>query len=207
MSDKTLGEGTYSFDVGSIKELKEESSPIWDRKGSYKRYLDTETGVSPLAFVPDKNAIIKVNSYEHDEYGITTEDPKETTKMQEKRLRKEKFVSQELTNYETVKTYGSKDSQTAVLCWGSNKGVCVEAAKKLNLKVIHILTLSPFPLKQFKEALKGVEKLISVENNATGQLARLVNRYGIDVNEKILKYDGRPFSLDELESRLKGVAR
>lgn len=73
----------------------------------------------------------------------------------------------------------------------------------LGLKVIQPLVLHPFSGKQFAEALKGVKKLIAVENNATGQLADLVKKYGFDVNEKILKYDGRPFSLEELEERVK----
>ncbi len=206
LTDKALGEGTYCFDINLVKELKEEMPALWDRKGIYKRYMHTETGVSPLTSVPDKDAVIKVNSYEHDEYGITTEDPKETNKMQEKRLRKETYMNEELKKYDTLKVYGRKDSSTAILCWGSNKGVCVEAAKNLGLKVIQPLVLSPFPLEQFKEALKGIKKLIAVENNATGQLVRLINSYGLNVDEKILKYDGRLFSLEELEARLKEAA-
>ena len=207
LSDKTLGEGSYSFDIGLTRETKKEGAVLWNRIGPYKRYLDTETGVSPLAFVPDKDAVIKVNSYEHDESGITTELPEETKKMQSKRLRKEGFISQELEGYESVKIYGREDSSTALLCWGSNKGVCTEAAKNLGLRVIQPIVLSPFPHKQFVEALKGVKKLISVENNARGQLVRYINSYGLDVDEKVLKYDGRPFSLDELESNLKGILK
>jgi 2-oxoglutarate ferredoxin oxidoreductase subunit alpha len=44
-----------------------------------------------------------------------------------------------------------------------------------------------------------------VENNATGQLARLVAANGIRVDEKVLRYDGRPFSVEGLEERLKEV--
>ena len=207
LTDKNMGEGTYSFDVSSVRELKEENAPLWDRKGEYKRYLNTDIGVSPLTFVPDKDAIVKVNSYEHDEYGITTEDPAQTVKMQDKRLRKEKLLNEELNNYETVKTYGSSGSKTAILCWGSNKGVCVEASKRFNMKVIQPLVLWPFPIMQLKESLKGVKNIIAVENNATGQLVRLINGYGLNVNEVILKYDGRPFLLEELEARLEGIAR
>ena len=90
-----------------------------------------------------------------------------------------------------------------ILCWGSNKGVCVETAEKLGLKVIQPLVLSPFPIKQFMAALKGVKKLICVENNATGQLAKLIKQNGFNVDKLILKYDGRPFDLDELEGALK----
>lgn len=207
LSDKNLAEGVFNFDLDSVKEIKEETPLLWDKKSPYKRYGFYKNGVSPLAFVPQKDAIIKVNSYEHDEAGITTEDPKLTTMMNDKRLGKEKYLAQELEGFESVKVHGNKDSQTALLCWGSNKGVCVEVAQNLGLKVIQPLVLSPFPVKQFQEAIKGVKKIISVENNATGQLVRLLKIYGFDCSAKILKYDGRPFSLDELEVKTKEVIK
>ena len=88
---------------------------------------------------------------------------------------------------------------------GSNKGVCKEIGESLGLKVIQPIVLSPYPVKQFKNLLKGVKKLIVVENNATAQLARLIKSYGFNVDDKILKYDGRPFSLDDLEKEIKKV--
>ena len=89
-------------------------------------------------------------------------------------------------------------AKTALLCWGSNKGVCREAAEKLGLRVIQVLVLSPFPEKSLREALQGVERLIAVECNATGQLASLAGFFGIAVQDRVLKYDGRPFSLEDL---------
>lgn len=203
--DKTLCEGVYNFDIDSIGQADMKGPSFWDGKGPYKRYAFTESGVSPLAFVPAKDNVIKINSYEHDEYGITTEDPEMTVKMQEKRLKKIKFIAEELKSYETVKTYGNKNSDTILLCWGSNKGVCIEAALALNLKVVQPIVLSPFPKDRFNEALKGAKRIISVENNARGQLAQFVKRFGVDVKENILKYDGRPFSVGELENRIKKV--
>ncbi|MDD4940225.1 MAG: 2-oxoacid:acceptor oxidoreductase subunit alpha [Candidatus Omnitrophica bacterium] len=207
LTDKNLGEGVFNFDIDSIPDIKEEAPLLWDRKSPYKRYLNTESGVSPLAFVPEKETVIKVNSYEHDESGITTEEPVLSVLMADKRLRKEKYLQEELEKLNTVKTYGNKDSEAALLCWGSNKGVCVEAAENLGLKVIQPLVLWPFPVKQFQEALKGTKKLICVENNATGQLSRLLKISGFNVDEQLLKYDGRPFSLDELEERIRGMAK
>lgn len=203
--DKALSEGTYSFDIDSTEELKEQKPILWDRKPPFKRYLDTETGISPLTFVPDKDAIVKANSYEHDEMGITTEVPQTITLMQDKRLRKRKYLVEEIERHKTVKVYGNNNASVALLCWSSNKGVCVEAARNFGIKVIQPIVLSPFPVKQFRKALDGVKRLICVENNATSQLVRLINNYGFDANEKILKYDGRPFSLDDLEERLKKV--
>ncbi|MFA6358408.1 MAG: 2-oxoacid:acceptor oxidoreductase subunit alpha [Candidatus Omnitrophota bacterium] len=207
LTDKNLGEGVFNFDQSSVPEIKEVTPGLWDRESSYKRYRDSESGVSALAFVPDKDAVIKVNSYEHDEYGITTEDTQQSTFMQNKRLRKEKYLQEELEKFETVKVYGNKDSSMGLLCWGSNKGVCIEAAQNLGLKVIQPLVLWPFPVKKFQAALSGVKRLICVEDNAQGQLARLIKTFNFKVDNQILKYDGRPFSLGELEEKIKGIIK
>ncbi|MCK9554374.1 2-oxoacid:acceptor oxidoreductase subunit alpha [bacterium] len=203
VSDKTLSEGAFSFSGETAGNIRQEEIPAWDGKGDYKRYRYTDNGVSPLAFPTAKGAVVKVNSYEHDEYGITTEDPEEVVSMYEKRLRKEKYLIEKLYNYDTVKVHGNKDASTALLCWGSNKGVCLEVAETLGLKVIQPIVLSPFPAKRFRDALKGVKRLVDVENNATAQLSELIGKYGCSVDEKILKYDGRPFTVEELEEKVK----
>ncbi len=205
LCDKTLNEGTYSFDIDLAGKINGPEPLLWDKLGEYKRYRNTENGISPLAFPSEKGAVVKINSYEHDEAGITTEDRDLTVAMQDKRLRKAGYLARELEQYETVKVYAEKDASTALLCWGSNKGVCVEAGEKLGLRVVQPIVFSPFPLKQLKEALKGVKKIICVENNATGQLADSVKFHGINIDDKILKYDGRPFTLDELEQKLKKI--
>ncbi len=65
-----------------------------------------------------------------------------------------------------------------------------------------MLVLSPFPTKRLKEALQDTDRVIAVECNATGQLARLASFFGFKIDDLILKYDGRPFSLNDLESEL-----
>ncbi len=208
LSDKNLGEGIFNFDISAVGELKEETPILWDRKPPYKRYLFTENGVSPLAFVTDKDAIVKVNSYEHDELGITTEEPKATMLMQEKLLRKEKFLLKDIDeHFKAVNVYGDKNSKTGLLCWGSNKGISIELGEKLGLKVIQPVVLNPFPVRQFQNAVSGLKRLICVENNATGQLAKLIKVHGFNVNEMLLKYDGREFSIEELEERIKEVLK
>jgi 2-oxoglutarate ferredoxin oxidoreductase subunit alpha len=198
LSDKTVSESQYSFDLEAAGELKEEAPQLWEGGEEYSRYRYTQSGVSPLAIPPQKGQVIKTDSYAHDEKGITTEDPGITKLMADKRLQKGRSLARELEGYETVKVFGKSQAKTALLCWGSNKGVCREAAEKLGLRVIQVLVLSPFPEKSLREALQGVEKLIAVECNATGQLASLAGFFGIAVQDRVLKYDGRPFSLEDL---------
>ncbi|HZD43529.1 MAG TPA: pyruvate ferredoxin oxidoreductase, partial [Methanomicrobiales archaeon] len=63
----------------------------------------------------------------------------------------------------------------------------------------------PFPVDQFRQATEGVEKVIAVENNATSQLGMLIRRFGFKTDGEVLKYDGRPFSLEELRARMQEV--
>lgn len=202
LTDKHLSESVFSADFDK-KKVREENPKIWSGRGEYKRYLITKDGISPLTFPGNKKAIVKSNSYEHDEDGLTTDEPEKIKKMIEKRLKKREVIINELRKKETVKVCGRKKSKTALITWGSSKGAAVEVGEKLGLKVIQPLFLEPFPEWQVKKELRGVKKIITVEVNATGQLAALISQYGISYQQKILRYDGRPFTVDELEKRIK----
>jgi len=175
LSDKHLSESTFSADF-DLRKLKREKEKLWKGGKDYKRYLDTEDGVSPLAFPGQKNVVVKATSYEHDEYGITTEESEAITKMINKRARKKEAIIKELKKRETVKVSGNKKSKIALIGWGSTKGVLEEVAKELKLRFIQPLYLEPFPTWEIEKSLDGVRE--------------------------ILKYDGRPFTVDELTKRL-----
>jgi len=205
LSDKTLSESLYSFQGDVDGEAKEEPFMLWDGNKRYQRYLQTDSGISPLAFPPQKGQAIKTDSYMHDQQGITSEDPEVAREMSDKRQKKGQYLAREMEKYETVKVYGQASGNRAILFWGSNKGVCQEAAERLGLRAIQVLALSPFPKRRLIEALQGVERLLAVECNAAGQLADLAACYGIKVDDRILKYDGRPFSLEDLMEKLGGA--
>ena len=118
--------------------------------------------------------------------------------MTEKRRKKEAKLKEELNLYPCINVRGSAGATTALLCWGSVRNACDEVAARLGLRVIQPVVLSPFPEQQFSVACQGVQRLIAVEENATGQLAALVREHGNGVGATILKYDGRPFTPDEL---------
>ncbi|MDI6718410.1 MAG: 2-oxoacid:acceptor oxidoreductase subunit alpha [Methanomicrobiales archaeon] len=205
LTDKHLAEGIYTFDSELVPQVNPEEPPLWDRQGPYNRYAITASGVSPLAFAPEKGQTIKVNSYFHDPGGITTENEEMVRRMQEKFLRKEESLAADLRTYEQVKVQGDQESATALLCWGSNSGVCREAAETLGIRMVQPVVLMPFPAEPFRRSVEGVERLIAVENNVTSQLSLLIRRFGFRTDAEILKYDGRPFSLDELLARLHEV--
>ncbi|MBW1958533.1 MAG: 2-oxoacid:acceptor oxidoreductase subunit alpha [Deltaproteobacteria bacterium] len=204
LSDKHLSESIFSFDADPDK-VKPEDPLLWDGKGEYKRYLDTLNGISPLAFPGNPAAMVKATSYEHDEYGITTEESEQIARMQKKRLRKKKTMEDELARYEQVKVYGDPESKTVLLCWGSTKGACIEVAEELGLKVVQPLVLEPLPITPLREVLSDADKIIDVEVNATGQLAKHLSGHGICIDDMILRFDARPFTVDVLLEKVKEV--
>jgi 2-oxoglutarate/2-oxoacid ferredoxin oxidoreductase subunit alpha len=205
LPDKTLSEGTYSVDYDTLAGLPVADPVLWDGQAPYRRYQDTPAGISPLAFPGGKDAIVKVNSYAHDEDGITIEDAAHVSMMAEKRRRKEVKLKEELIRYPCVSVRGKAGAPTALLCWGSVRNACEEVAARLGLRVIQPVVLSPFPDQQFADACRGADRLIAVEENATGQLAALVREHGGRIDAMILKYDGRPFTPDELFRRVQEV--
>ena len=203
LADKTLCEGSYSFkqvpapDIGGVRG--------GDSTGAYRRYAITESGISPIAFPPKPGAVIKVNGYAHDEAGITTENAEMIRIMTDKRKNKAGSLEDEVENLGSVVVRGRTDATDAILCWGSNLGVCTEVADRLGLKLIQPVVLWPFPRSAFSDALSGVERLVLVEDSAFGQLSKLIAGCGFSVHAEILRYDGRPFSVEELEARMTGV--
>lgn len=203
--DKEVSESTFSFHPDLQKKIKKEEPLLWkSNKNNYQRYHFTKDGISPLAFPGQKNVVVKATSYEHDEKGITVEeDEKMIKKMQEKRLKKFEKMKKAVEKLEAVKIYGKKNSSKAMIVWGSTKGPAKEAAEKLGIKLIQLIVIEPFPEKQMKEALRGVRSKILVETNASAQMEKVLNCYGIRIDKKILKYNGRPFTAEEIEKKLK----
>ncbi len=201
--DKNLAEHGYNFDPGAVPPVPDLSPSAWDGQGTYRRYAITESGVSPLAFFSAKGAIVKVDSYAHDEDGITTEDPDLTTRMQEKLLRKGEGLARDLEMMPTVAVRGVNGAGDVLLTWGSPAGPCREVGDSLGLRVVQPVVLNPFPVALVGEALAGARRVIAVEQNATGQLERLMAGMGVRIDGRIHRYDGRPFALDELEARVR----
>jgi 2-oxoglutarate ferredoxin oxidoreductase subunit alpha len=63
----------------------------------------------------------------------------------------------------------------------------------------------PFPSSYVEKVLNG-KKWVCVENNYSGQLAGLIReKTGLKPNNLIVKYNGRPISLDEIYIAVKSI--
>lgn len=149
--------------------------------------------------------VVKVTSYEHDEQGFTAEKSEEVEKATDARFEKLEDIRQDMKNRETVKIFGDERNKDAIVFFGSTKSAMLEASKyfKKPVKLIQIIWLEPFDSERVKTELEGIEKIICVEGNRGGQLTSLIHeRTGIEIKNKVLRYDGRPFDPEELAEEI-----
>ena len=184
LSDKHLAESEFSFNKQPNKTLP----------------------VKVTRKVPGE-AIVKANSYEHEENGNTSEDAKWAIKGAERRLKKYEDIKKEVKKFQMIKIHGKKDSKNLIIAWGSTKGAILDAikGKDMDYKFLQVLYLKPLS-DEIKKEIEKAKKVILVENNVTGQLGRLVReKTGISIKNRILKYDGRPFKSDELKKEIERI--
>lgn len=145
----------------------------------------------------------RYNSYEQNpKTGSATEDPEIIKKNVLERNERTLKLSKEAEKFSGYKVYGKKNSKNIIIFWGSTKGAIIDAISGLDVCAIQILYIEPFP-KKIEKLLKNKKKIIDIENNATGQLASIIREeIGIKINDKILRYDARPFLSDELRQEI-----
>jgi 2-oxoglutarate ferredoxin oxidoreductase subunit alpha len=176
----------------------------------YKRHAVTASGVSPRARPGQGAALVVTDSDEHDASGHMIEDAATRNQQVAKRLRKNRGLRREVIRPEFR---GAKGAALTLIGWGSTGGAMKEAAARLiqdgtATNTLHLGQVWPFPTEAVITAMNLSLKCAVVEGNATGQLARLIRREtGREVDAVIPKYDGRPFSPDEIVARLRQEAR
>lgn len=170
----------------------------------YKRYRFDASGLSPRSVPGFGQGFVKVDSDEHDEEGLITESFDMRVQMHEKRLNKAKLMEEDIVQPYVV---GNKDEKNVIIAWGSTYGVLNELiADKPEWTLMHFEQVYPLPL-GLEERLSKAEKIVVIENNATGQFANLLQMtYGIKLPKRILKYNGEPFFIDELEVKFSEVS-
>lgn len=181
--------------------------------GGYLRYRVTDDGVSVRALPGVEGATQLGNSYEHDEYGYgSAGEPAATRAAQnEKRMRK---LERARSLVPPPAYFGAapEKADVAVLLFGTTKGPVLEATRWLEpddvkVAVMQVVTLWPFPAADVSAFLGAAKRSIVIEGNYTGQLQGLVREQCLrDVDDTLHRYDGRPFSPEQIYAKLKEVA-
>jgi 2-oxoglutarate ferredoxin oxidoreductase subunit alpha len=76
----------------------------------------------------------------------------------------------------------------------------------IKIKFVQVRLMSPFPTEMVKSMLKGAKSVVDIEMNYSGQLGSLVRQHtGIQPDYQIVKFNGRPMSLDEVYNAVKRI--
>jgi 2-oxoglutarate/2-oxoacid ferredoxin oxidoreductase subunit alpha len=188
------------IDRGELITKPNGTAPGAGSNGGYKRYLITESGISPRAIPGVAGHIHTAATDEHQEDGVLISDeftnPIKRRAMMEKRMRKVAGIEAAVPPPEL---WGPRDADVTLIGWGSTKGVIGEACEILNEQGIsanqlQIRWLVPLHGEAILDSLKGSRHTIIVENNYSGQFARyLRSETSFVPHGYIRKYDGEPF--------------
>lgn len=202
LTDQYFLDSYYNTAGFGLSDIKAEKYIVKTEK-DYRRHEFTANGISPRGIPGYGQGLVCVDSDEHDAEGHITEDLELRVKMVDKRLKKGKALIKDMIPPQLV---GPENYKKLIICWGSTYQVIDEAVKNLNrddVAFLHFRQVHPLP-RETVGFLKKAEKTIVVENNATGQFAKQIKLHtGIDVDGKILKYNGLSFTVEELVEKLK----
>jgi len=179
----------------------------------YRRFAFTEDGVSPRAVLGMPGYRFWNTGDEHDEMGHIEEDPDNRVKMMTKRMTKLDTAAKEIPEDEKFNFFRStkKQADVTIVGWGSTKGPILDAMKLLEkdgigVEFLQIRLVSPFPTETVKQKLAGAKLVVGIEQNYSGQMASVIaEKTMIDVKNKIVKFNGRPMSQDEIYQSVKQV--
>ena len=213
LSDQSLSHRTESLQLPNLAEIPVEDriAPTAEELVGYARYRITPSGISPMTIPGEKGGMFVSAGLEHDEYGHPQLDPDNHVAMTLKRFRKLETLMAEL-EWEPLPVVGDPAATLAVVGWGASEGAILEAvdralARGIPVAAIHLRVLNPLPVNQLQEFFATKQKILVVEHNYSGQLARhLRATLGIRTIS-VTKFGGLPFTAGEILARIEEEAR
>lgn len=145
----------------------------------YFRYLDTDSGISPLALPGQPGGMFTADGLEHNAAAIPSPKAADHKQQLAKRLRK-------LDSLVDTDHWAELQGGGAILlmCWGSLYQVSLEAQAQLRKKgidiaVMGIRLLSPLPIQKIRQAMQRAEKTLVIEQNQQGQFAHYLRSFDL----------------------------
>jgi 2-oxoglutarate ferredoxin oxidoreductase subunit alpha len=190
-------------DISAVQRAFRTTPPEDTPRAGFKRYADTDTGVSPMPIPGIHDLMYMGTGLEHDETGAPNYAPDNHEMMTAKRFRKLKTLGERILQ-EPVEEVEPEGAEIGVIGWGSTHGAICEAIEQIEaeegVKIAHLHPRILSPLREWKirQFLGPLKKLIVPEENYTGQYAHfLKGKFGIKPIE-VHKCRGMPFTSEEL---------
>lgn len=187
-SVKPFEYSSFKIDRGDITFKQEKD---------FHRYALSKNGISKRSVAGSGNHFV-ANSDEHDIDGYSSEDADNRNEQMQKRM--QKLVTCEQEDMPEPVLYGPKTADVTLVSWGSNKGSILDALERIDkVNYLHLTWAHPFPSKAVEKILKKAKKIVNVECNYSAQMHGVIKQFtGIDIDNSLLKYDGRPIYPEEI---------
>jgi 2-oxoglutarate/2-oxoacid ferredoxin oxidoreductase subunit alpha len=179
----------------------------------YKRFEFTEDGISQRAVLGLKGYTFWNTGDEHTEMGHISEDPDNRIKMMTKRLTKLETAAREIPDNDKLNFFPAKKSKADVtlVSWGSSKGAILDAMDQLekdgiSAEFLQLRLACPFPAELVQKKLQESQLVVNIEQNYSAQMERVIRENTlITIKNKILKFNGRPISQDEIYDSVRQI--
>lgn len=210
LTEKQIAESLFQLDnLAKDVEIKRNlvTGRALENLTPYDRFKITKSGISPRWLPGDTEATFVGNSDEHLEDGTVTEDAQPASKMISKRLRKLQALQEDLPEPELV---GPPDAKLTFVGWGSVKNTFCDTMDLWNKKhqdffvnFLHYEYIYPTKVEKLKSLIAKGQPLALIENNASAELGTLLSQHTqYDIKDKLLKFDGRPFFIEDILEHL-----
>jgi len=170
----------------------------------YYRYAVGDSGVSPMAIPGQVGGQYTADGLEHNEAGAPSSLPEDHLAQLDKRERK-------INDFEYGKHWADLEGEgeTAVITWGSTTGPVREALSRMHgqgkdIRLIALRLLAPERPVEMAAALKGIKRLLVVEQSHSKQFHRYLRAaYDLPSDIKLFNRPGPlPFRPGEIIEQL-----
>ena len=174
LSDQFMGQSRAIIDRPLDRGFAGRRLTVAADTPDYRRYADTESGISPMAIPGTRGVVYTADGLEHSQTGIPSSQSRDHRLQLDKRERK-------LTGYDYGDFWADIEGvgDAAVITFGSTTAAVREAlarvaATGVNVRLIALRLLAPAQPERLASALSGVTRVLVVEQNHGGQLHRYV---------------------------------
>ena len=177
---------------GKIKTAAE--LPPLPPKGYFSRFAAAADGISDRVLPGTANGMHLVTGLEHDVAGRPSEAAANRIAQTDKRLGKLATVAERFS-LPLYRQTPHEQPDLLVIGAGGSRGAIEEAVASLNaagyrVNHVHLRLLQPLPLPQLRPLLAAAKRILTVEHNASAQLAVLLGAEAGRPLHSLRKYDG-----------------
>jgi 2-oxoglutarate ferredoxin oxidoreductase subunit alpha len=172
LSDQFMGQSRAIIDCPGGRAIATRRLTAPSNLVDYKRYRDTESGVSPMAIPGTPGVVYTADGLEHTEAGIPSSQARDHCAQLDKRARK-------LLDHDYGQRWADIEGEGngAVFTFGSitpavREAVSRAAAQGVLLRLVALRLLAPAQPEALARALEGVARVLVVEQNHGAQLYR-----------------------------------